>query len=141
MAELLFQVIDKTNLSNVWLDVKLHKRGDVLDVRPDGWGWSNIERSNPAWRILCWRQLSEEDAHQFLQPEMPKEPPVPGAPADPMLQARRYYLNLDDARLPELMKSWILDDSRADPTFNVPDSITVALLRLSRAQRVDPTIV
>ena len=44
--ELLISFVDKSD------HVGSTKRGDVIEICPDGWGWSDAELTHPDWRII-----------------------------------------------------------------------------------------
>lgn len=132
MAELLVRVVDKSNPTNPALDAKLTKRGDVIAVLPDGWGWSDIERTAPHWRIFKWPSVSESEASALLSPELP----ISEADTNnPLLQRRGFNLNLDAAIIPAGLKAYIADNSRVQAFFNVPAGVTLASLKQKKARR------
>lgn len=90
MAELLVRVIDKINDDPV-LNTKCMKRGDVVVVCPDGWGWSKEELTNPFWRIIKMPNLSMEEANRFLAPELDTDPNQPSK----TLQRRAFKLDFN----------------------------------------------
>lgn len=141
MAELLVRVVSKTNEDDHYKDVKLLKRGDVVVVLADDWPWTVIERQNPEWRILKWPNISIEAAERLLLPEIPEEPPVLPELPDPSLQARRFYLNLDDPWLPLDMQVYLADDTRVNPFYVMPEHITMADIKLTRPRRPDPAVI
>lgn len=51
MAELLLRIVDKIG-STPAKDILSSKAGDVVVVCPDGWEWSQMELSSPAWKII-----------------------------------------------------------------------------------------
>lgn len=69
MAELLIRVVDKVNANDADANMRLLKRGDVVDVRPDGWGWSALELSSPWWCLVRVPGASVDDLAVFLSPE------------------------------------------------------------------------
>lgn len=44
--ELLVSIADKCD------HVGSTKRGDVIEICPDGWGWSDAELNHPDWRVI-----------------------------------------------------------------------------------------
>jgi hypothetical protein len=131
MAELLVRVVSKSSADPAQ-DAKLTKRGDVIIVVPDGWGWSDIERSDPQWRIFKWPSVSESEASALLTPELP----VSEADVDnPLLQRRGFNLNLDAAILPAALKAYLADDTRAQAFFAVPSQVTLASIKQKKARR------
>jgi hypothetical protein len=131
MAELLVRVFSKSSTDPAQ-DAKLTKRGDVIVVVPDGWGWSDIECTNPHWRIFKWPSVTESEASALLTPELP----ISEADVDnPLLQRRGFNLNLDAAILPAALKAYLADDSRVQPFFNVPAQVTLASIKAKKARR------
>lgn len=57
MAELLVRVIDKPGADP---NLVHSKAGDVIVACPDGWHWSEEERSNPEWRIISVNLVQSE---------------------------------------------------------------------------------
>lgn len=51
-SEILIRTIDKIH-DDIFQNLQLLKRGDVVVIMPNEWGWSSIELFNPDWRILC----------------------------------------------------------------------------------------
>jgi hypothetical protein len=49
--EILVRVVDKYQ-PDPEKNHLVSKRGDVIAVCPDGWGWSLEERTSPDWRII-----------------------------------------------------------------------------------------
>lgn len=90
MAELVIQVVDRTNAENPALDAVCWKAGDVIEVKPDGWNWTARERTNPSWRIVRVPLLTSE-----VQAALAVDRPEGGA----MRRRRRYTLEL--AALPQ----------------------------------------
>lgn len=139
MCELLVRVKDKVS-PDPYRDVKLTKRGDVIVVMPDGWAWSSEERTNPDWRIFKWPSESIANASALLSPELPIGQWPENAP-DPMLQRRGFCLDVNFATLPQALKNYLADDSRAQAFFNVPAQVTIAALKMKRAKRPDPNVI
>lgn len=80
--EVLIRVVDKGEAEDA------SKAGDVLAVCPDGWAWSQAERTADEWRIVRASLLaSEVDALLSCSP-------------DPAVLRRREYA-VDVARLPD----------------------------------------
>lgn len=89
MAELLIQWSDKL-LSNDPLYSKNYKAGDVIAVCPDGWVWSDRERTNPKWRILKLPGVNPDELTRMTSPRV--------NPVDGDIQQRRDVY-IDKARL------------------------------------------
>lgn len=124
MCEVLIIAHSKTNPNDVHLDTKLHKRGDVVTVQPDGWNWAHEELTNPLFRILKLPNVDVATASTLLAWEQP----VPGTNAsvgattpatiDTTCQRRKVNLNLDSLLLPAALAAYIADDTRASPSFS-----------------------
>lgn len=52
MAELLICVDPPAPSGNPYADAQIHQRGDVIAVKPDGYGWGSEERSMPGWAVV-----------------------------------------------------------------------------------------
>lgn len=141
MAELLIRVVSKVNLDDIYKDVKLTKRGDVIVAQPDGWLWGSEELRNPDWRILKWPSISVADAQPLLSEEIPDAPwPIPGQ-KDPMLQRRGFYLDVDSVVIPNALRNYINDASRTEPFFVINNEITLIALKIKKAKRIDPHVI
>lgn len=135
MAELLVRTVDRVNTDHPYLDVKLTKRGDVIDVRGDGWPWQEGDKTEPYWRILRWPGMTVEQVEHLLEPEIHPEPiPLPHLQF-PMLQARQYFLDFDKPDLPVDFCSYIADDTRAQPFFDMPETLSIEDLKAIRLPR------
>lgn len=93
MAELLIQAVDTSDKFDVYKDVKLYKRGDVITVQENGWAWGMSEISNPNWIILHFPKTTVDEAQTLLSEEFATEYYPLGS--NPMLQIRGFYLDLD----------------------------------------------
>lgn len=136
MCEALFFVVDRVH-PDPYMDVQNFKRGDVIVVEPDGHVWGTDELSNPDWRILKLPNVSVLQAQSFLSEEVDTDPQKPSR----MLQKRGFKLDVDAATLPAAVKTWLLDKTRAAPTFTV--NFTPAqfiTFKKKRDRRADPNI-
>lgn len=88
MSELAVMVVDLTNEDSPYLDVGRPKRGDVLEVVPDGWPWSAAELAARTWRILVVPDLPLHEAKALRVPE-PGDSILNG-----MLRYRAFYLDM-----------------------------------------------
>ena len=139
MAEFLVLIASRVDAADPYKDVKLHKRGDVIEIVPDGWVWSAAEKTNPNWRIVKWPGVLVADVTDFMQPELDNRTVKMGS--DPMLQIRGFNLNIDIATLPVAVKAFIADSTRAQRSITVPAQITVAALKAKKAKRPDPNVI
>lgn len=53
--ELLVRIVDRSEAESD------SKRGDVIAVQPDGWAWTDAERTNPDWLIIKVANLLATD--------------------------------------------------------------------------------
>lgn len=135
MAELLVRVRDKTS-PDIYKDVRLTKRGDVIVVMPDGWTWGSGELTNPDWRILKLPNVSVEEASAMLGGELPIDPQAPSR----TLQRRAFSFDLDN--LPQSVAGFIADDTRKTPALTV--NLTLAQfrgLKKRKEAKQDPAIL
>jgi len=149
MAEFLLRVTDKIN-SDLYLNTKCTKRGDVIVVCPDGWNWSVAELTAPYWRIIKWVTLPLADAETMLAEEKDINPLQPSR----TLQRRWFKLDLSNAAIPDPLAAYIADDTRVKPffriaqggqrdlTLNATQSQTLwAAIKQQKAPIVDPAII
>lgn len=134
MAEFLVRIRDKPTDPDPYLDIKRSKRGDVICACPDGWVWSQIELTNPAWRIIKVPGLADSVAQQLVMPEVGDER------VNRMLRRRKYKLELDFASLPQAGKDYLRDDTRAQPTITISKSMAQSLVTLKPAVQ-DPAVI
>lgn len=139
MCELLLLIANNNN-TDPYLDCKRLKRGDVVVVQPDGWGWSSEEQINCDWRIIKLPGIAEDLLSAFIAPELPVDPLNPGK----MLQLRGFKIDVDDTltRLPQAAKNYLLDNKRTSPsyTFNITLAQILAL-KLTKPPLADPNIL
>lgn len=67
MCEVVFRVMDKAAPDDPRRAVRT-SRGCVIDVLPDGWGFSERELTNPEWRIVRFPGLPQEAFADCQQP-------------------------------------------------------------------------
>lgn len=67
MAEILIRAINNTGPTKERTD-RLYKQGDPVVVRPDGWPWSDNEKSNRFW-IVRVPSIGDTEAMQYLEPD------------------------------------------------------------------------
>lgn len=75
MCEILVRVVDKVNPNDAVLNRQCRKAGDVVCVKPDGWGWSVMERTNPEWKILKIPNVDVSVFEDMLIPELDTSDP------------------------------------------------------------------
>lgn len=88
---------------------------DMITAQDTGWNWGPMDLTNPWFRLVQWDELTLADAVQFLSPL----PPRLDANEDPLTygQYRGMYINFNDALIPQEMRDWWRDDTRAVPKF------------------------
>jgi len=74
MSELLIRIVDKVNPNDPALDLQCLKRGDVVTIGEDGWGWSAKELANSDWKVMYFPGASMSAAQSYLAPELPNGP-------------------------------------------------------------------
>lgn len=127
MCQIVVFIRDKTNPDDVYKDARLYKAGDVIEVVPDKWNWGREDLANPDWRIVSIPDLGEEEARQFLGPELNVSAVGPAK----MLRRRAFKLDLsilpadflaDDARKLslELTRLDVLGAKTAKPALTDP---------------------
>ena len=95
MAELLVRNIDKINPNSAELNAQCFKRGDVIVVQEDGWGWSPKELAGDPWTVIKFPRGTVSAANSYLTPVYAEGPDDPR-----ILLPRAFYFNLD-AALPQ----------------------------------------
>jgi hypothetical protein len=112
MSELLVRVRDRAGHNP-----KLCGEGHVVVVCRHGWKWSRLEQTNPDWRIVRVPDMTEEEASTLLSSQ--KEHPE-------WFDCARRAFWLDPDALPADLRTWWLDDSRAEPIKIIPKQMIVA---------------
>lgn len=92
------------------------KRGDVVTAQPDGWGWSQAERTNPDWMIIKVAGMLATDSDALTHVAAPRQ--------NGRFRRREWHINLDSA---------LLSGRCAWPRSS--ESITVARGALSASMR------
>lgn len=137
MCVIVFFVKDRTN-PNPFIDAKCYKRGDVIEVLPDGWQFSPAELSNPEWRILSLPNVTVAQASHLMSGEVDADPLKPSR----MLQRRGVKFDLDDVALPAAVKTWLLDDRRTTPIASRAFTAAQFLAFVKqRPRRADPAVL
>lgn len=141
MSELLIRVQDKVN-ADFYLDCQCTKRGDVIVARPDGWPWGHDELTAPFWRILKVPALPLAEAEALTGPELPVDPQSPGR----TLRRRAFKLDLDALlaapAIPQALKDYIRDDTRAAATFMVVlPLVAVRAVKVAKPAIADPAVI
>jgi hypothetical protein len=117
MCELLVRIEDKGVDPDPEKDAHISKKGHVIDIRPDGWGWSETELANPAWRIGSVPGVDPGDYTKFAMAAVQV-----GPMATVRIARKAFYLDVD--QLATLMAS----RAGAFSTFTVAeiDAATIA---------------
>ena len=92
MAELLVKLLSATNPDPVKDARGCYKRGDVVDVRPDGFKWGR-EECPPRFVVVCIPGSSVEESRKYLEPEI-EEKAVDGEQVKTMARRRKTGLDL-----------------------------------------------
>ncbi len=87
--ELLIRTVDKYTGKDPHFQAKTTKRGDVISVCPDGWTWSQFERTNPEWVIVKVLDLLQIEADAMLTHEQGDDA------LNPYLKIRDFNFDLD----------------------------------------------
>jgi len=97
MAEILVCLTSRIG-ATIYHDVCVPKRGDILEVRSDGWNWSKSERSNPQWTIVKVLDTDVEELAFLMSSERSNSWLAPI-----ILHMRHKTLNIDDSRFSNVM--------------------------------------
>lgn len=136
MAEILLRVRDKSNPDDIYKDVRLTKRGDVIVAMPDGHPWGSGELGNPDWRILKLPDVSLTEADAMTTEELPADPQAPSR----TLQRRAFSFDIDN--LPQSAAAFIADDTRATPALTLAMTVPqFRALKKRKAVRPDPALL
>lgn len=93
---------------------------EVVVVCPDGWGWSDIERSHPEWRIVRVPGVTVADAKRWSVREAVN-------PNDNVQRPRHF--KLVPARWASDVQAWYADDSRRVPVIDMDAAVFDASFR------------
>jgi hypothetical protein len=102
--------------------INLYRRGDVINYKPDGWGWARVERQNPSWRILRV-DLTEIECEALVSPELD----LLGTKT--LLRKRIRRLRPRQVTLTPRLMAYLQDDTRAQFRLIVGDAGERALIR------------
>ena len=98
MCELLVRVKDKSADPDPARDAMMSKRGHVIACQPDGWPWSQAERTNPDWIIVKMPGVDPNDYAAMTRPVTK----VAVLPSDGAAVVARRAFSLDMAKVPQL---------------------------------------
>lgn len=70
--ELLIRTADKHPVVSMMHETS-SQQGDVIAAMPDGWAWSDAERSNPDW-IIIHVDLTDIETDALMEAGRPGEP-------------------------------------------------------------------
>jgi hypothetical protein len=99
MAELLVKAVDAVHRDPI-KDRACYKRGDIVDVRPDGHPWGR-EEGPPKFTIVKMPGVPAKDLAYLIQPQM-ESMALEGDGA--MVLRREWRMNLDDEDLPKKIR-------------------------------------
>lgn len=71
--------------------------GDVVVACPDGWKWSELERTNPKWAIVKVPDMPKQEAESLASPELPKSL----SDSADLLQRRQFKFDVDALKVAE----------------------------------------
>lgn len=100
MCEMLVRIEDKATDPDPDKDRHISKKGHVIDVRHDGWDWSEAERTNPAWRIGRVPGAPPEDYTKFIMAAVQV-----GPLATVQVARKAFYLDVDQLAAPVSWRS------------------------------------
>jgi len=137
MAEICVRVHDKVN-DDFYLNTRCTKRFDVIEVLPDGSNWGNDPLSLPFYRIVKLPNISVVEASALLAAEVDIDPLSPSR----TLQRRAFRLDLANITIPQAVRNFVADDSRAQPTITFNIGVTAfRALKVSKASIADPAVI
>lgn len=139
MAEIIVRVVDKVN-RDFYLNCRALKRGDVIEVVPDGWPWGVLDQKNPDWRIFKFPGVPVDDLLAFLAPEIDTDPKQPSK----TLQPRKFKFDVDSPSLPETFKAALADDMRTNPKVDPAVTMTspdVWAFKAMKPAVADPAVI
>lgn len=101
--QLLVWIVDKVSQNQI-NNYTLHKRGDVIAVKPQGADWGIQELIHPGFRIIQAPGMTEAEANSFLPSETPplNKPNQPTRPRAMMMDFVQFNLkgyNIDAPRV------------------------------------------
>lgn len=136
--EVLLRVANKTNPDSLFLDVGCLKRGDVVCVVDIGHQWSQLELTNPDWRIIRTASLTDEAASTFTVPEPEIDPQNP----NPVKQRRAFMFDFDSQILSQAFLDFLNDDTRAVSIYETSATLEqVMTLKIPRPTRMDEVVL
>lgn len=116
--ELLIDLTGRVGTANPKTD---WQPGDVVVACPDGWPWTEVERTNPKWLIVKCPEMSKLEAESLAAPELPTD-----LKTDPAtLKRRQFKVDVDalTAKV-DVQKVVPLADLRTVATLK-PDDVKV----------------
>lgn len=113
MCEMLLNVVDIINSDSVYLDAKLPKAGNVIDVEADGWNWGNMELTLPQFRIFKAPGLDQTFFEPLLSTQVGTIQGQLFADTTNTLQYRGFTMNLNDPNIPSDIAAYLADSTRA----------------------------
>lgn len=151
MVELLVGVHDSANATDIYMDVKLPRRGDVHCIERDGHVWGGGELTAPHLRIFQMPGFTRSNVSHLLEGEFSTGPNPMGPlrSAAPMLQYRGSCLDLaalvawhETAVASGRLARFVADDNRAAPAFliELSQAVLAGLVKL-RPARLDPNVI
>lgn len=112
MAEFLIKATSNTNPNPLKDSRGCYKRGDIVDVRPDGWPWGNEERL-PRFVVVKIPGLDPDTVMKFMDSQTDSvaiENPT-------MIKRRLWNLLIDDAGIPNSIKNALRNNGEVTVTL------------------------
>lgn len=104
MAELLIKAQDNTHADPVKNERGCYKRGDIVDVRPDGFAWGK-EECLPRFVVVKIPGLDHAKVRHFIEAHF--DTTNPDAPV--LMKRRKWNVLMDAAKLPAWVKTSLRD--------------------------------
>lgn len=114
-----------------------YDRGDVIEVLPDGWRFSERELTHPGWRIVHVTGWTVEQANQLKTHGPPR---WAGQFANRAPLRRLAYLEVEHPAIPAPLAAWLEDDARAEPIRPWPAALLRSVMRHKKLPD-DPTVI
>jgi hypothetical protein len=119
MAEILLRVKPHPGANEY-----LFRVGDALAWHDNGAEWSARELTNPHWRIIQVNGLSTEQIDSFMARALSADPNI-----EPKGR-RGQYIDINDGSITGALRTWLDDDTRAEPIFSMSKNEALALVRI-----------
>lgn len=118
MAELLVFAADRIG-DDVFKNAKLPKRGHVITIQVNNWPWGIEERTNPIFRIFKIPSVGVNTLSNLLSPEIGTVPGLDWTLLTNTLQERGFRLDMTLLSIPQSVRTYWQDDTRAAAFFTI----------------------